>query len=420
MRLGRRDQVPPLFEQAAKVDPKDTRAWEHLAMSFFGAGRSTDAYALAKDLLDQDPTLLIPQGILAMKDPTKPGIIFEAVLQFLGEADFELAEAQMAFEGLGMPRVAFMFTVPLMAPPLRSIYSPSPMQHFYSCALALMTSSAPTAKKIEELLGDWSADKRFPSRIESVQVLELLKQSHPGDGRFALMRGNALANLGRISEATAEWESAIQKDPSLAQAHRNLGLYFWKEKKDLKRADAFYRRAIDLDPKGQTLYSELSSILSETPEEVVALLEKLGTDQFRLNELSERLAQAYNDLGEYPRTIAFLEKRVFSNWEARTTSRNLWVRALIERGKKAYEGGDLDAGLRDFEAALTYPRNLGVGRPAEPEEAEALYWCGMTYLKLGKAAEAKSAFEQGSLGDGGGETQKEYRMKCSEELLKQP
>ncbi len=416
MRLGRRQQVIPLFEKAAQVNPRDSRAWEHLAMAFFGAGRNSDAFALAKDLQSQDPTALIPRAILACEDPTLPREMFDEAFSFLGAPDFEFLEAQIAFEEMGMPRVAYLFAMPLMVDRYIQSFPTSPVQYFFAAAIALIGSSQQTAESLFEKLGDWKVDYVFPSRPETVPILEVIRKFRPDDGRIALLRGNVLANLGRISEATAEWEKAIQQRPDLAQAHRNLGLCYWKEKEDLSRAEAFYRRAIALRPSDQPLYAELSSLLSDQPEEVVELLTELGPENFRLNDLSEDLAAAYNKLGEYSKTIDFLGDTRFSNWESRKTSRNLWVKALMERGKKSYEEERFDEALQDFRMSLKYPRNLGVGRPAEPNESESYYWIGLTCRNLGKNEESKAAFVRGSAGNWGGESEEEFREQCRNEL----
>jgi len=416
MRLGRRQQVIPLFQKAAQLDSGDTRSLEHLTMAFFGAGMNTDAFALAKDLQREDPTSLVPRVILACEDPTLPRKMFDETFSFLGDAAFEYVESQLVFEEMGMPRVASLFSTPLMVGRYRTTGAISPIQYFYAAALALIGSSAHPAEALFQILGEWDTHLLFPSRMEAVSVFEIMSAFDRSDGRFSLLRGNALANLGRIGEATLEWGTALEKNPDLAQAHRNLGLYYWKDKEDLVRAEAFYRRAIALEPDDHPLYAELAEILNDKPEEVVSLLTELGPEGFQLNDLSEDLAAAYNDLGEYSKTIDFLGGTRFSNWENRTTSRNLWVRALIERGKKSLEAGETESALADFQLSLTYPKNLGVGRPVEPNEAEGWYWVGKALLQLDRIEEARAAFETGSTGDWGGESEKEFREKSKQEL----
>lgn len=53
--------------------------------------------------------------------------------------------------------------------------------------------------------------------------------------------------------------------------------------------------------------------------------------------------------------------------------RGLWVDCLTGRAGKRAESGDHKAALTDLELALTYPRNLGVGKRSRDSDAR-LYW----------------------------------------------
>jgi len=53
-----------------------------------------------------------------------------------------------------------------------------------------------------------------------------------------------------------------------------------------------------------------------------------------------------------------------------------------------------------------------VGRPAEVEETERRYWLGNAFEKLDRHEEAVTHWMLGSYGEGGSETEQEYRKKC--------
>jgi predicted negative regulator of RcsB-dependent stress response len=72
--------------------------------------------------------------------------------------------------------------------------------------------------------------------------------------------------------------------------------------------------------------------------------------------------------------------------------------------------------LQDFEAALTYPENIGVGRSNKPREAPAQYWRGKALQALGRSEQARAAWKQGAaLPESSGE-QNEYRELCQKAL----
>lgn len=416
MRLGRREQVIPLFETAVENNHRDQRAADHLVMALFGAGRNEEAFSLARERMFEDPTNLIPRVILNFNDPQQPRNFFQETYRFLGEHAFEYIEVQEVFRSLGMPKVAFLFANPLMVDPFGGALEYSPLQHFHSALIVLEMQQVQAAAGLIRRLGEWDAEGVFPSRLESIAALNSVWTLLKDDGRIALLMGNILADKGRLKEASDQWTEAVRLSPTLAQGHRNLGLYHWKETKDLERAEAFYRRAIALEPKDQTLHAELAEILADRPADVVALISSIGLDRIKRNDLRESLAKAFNDLGEYTKTVDFLNSQVFSNWESRQTSRNLWVQALIARGKTSLEADRAEAALADFETALTYPEHLGVGRPAEPTEAEAQYWRGKALQKLERLDEAKEAWMLGAEGVEGSGAQSEFREKCTAEL----
>jgi hypothetical protein len=72
--------------------------------------------------------------------------------------------------------------------------------------------------------------------------------------------------------------------------------------------------------------------------------------------------------------------------------------------------------LEDFEAALTYPENIGVGRSNKPQEALGQYWRGKALEGLGRLEDARSAWKQGAAGHEGSEGQNKYRELCKKAL----
>jgi len=72
--------------------------------------------------------------------------------------------------------------------------------------------------------------------------------------------------------------------------------------------------------------------------------------------------------------------------------------------------------LEDFDAALTYPENIGVGRSNKPQETPAQYWRGRALEALGRLEDARSAWKQGAAGHEGSEGQNKYRELCKKAL----
>ena len=184
-------------------------------------------------------------------------------------------------------------------------------------------------------------------------------------------------------------------------AFRNLGLYAWAAENDLTKAERLYRKAITARPKDQTLYRDLADILlvANKRPEATKILETTQFEKTRRADVTIMLAQAYLDEQRYDDAIDLLETTpYFVNWEGQTITWNIFNKAHLERGKKRFENKEFKAALQDFEAALTYPENIGVGRSNKPQEALTQYWRGKALQALGRVNEARSAWTEGAAG----------------------
>jgi tetratricopeptide (TPR) repeat protein len=227
-----------------------------------------------------------------------------------------------------------------------------------------------------------------------------------------------LADLGRIDEAVAQWRAAAELDAQLSIAWRNLGLSAVADG-DLAEAGSLYRRAIAARPADQTLYRDLAGILiaAERRDEAISLLETMPREGSRRAEITVLLAESYVAEERYADCIELLESTPdFVNWEGQDVTWRLFNKAHVERGRQRYARGDYQKALQDFEAALTYPENLNVGRSNKPLEAPAEYWRGKALAALDRVDAARAAWRRGAAGADVAGPQNEYRQKCRQAL----
>ncbi len=90
--------------------------------------------------------------------------------------------------------------------------------------------------------------------------------------------------------------------------------------------------------------------------------------------------------------------------------------ALVKRGQERFEKQDFKAALGDFEAALTYPEDLCVGRSEWAEEAAAQYWKGKCLEALDRLDEARTSWQKGADGAEGSADQNRYRKMCADAI----
>ena len=425
-RMGEMGRATEMFEEALKRNARDTRAHEHLILSVL-SGRDMDmqrAQQVAKECLEIDPLALLPR-LVAAYDPLEvdrkgASRWFQDVFDYVGEKDFSGLEASLLWTEMGAdsPLSSFLFFLSSG----ESMKSGEPVQNpvfgYYWLYFHRLHPRQGMLMDRFSGIGSLPVDYVLPSRTEAVEVFRYAIERNPVDAHAHLHLGNVLAGLGRLEEAVPHWEKAAEVKPALSVAQRNLGLYAWKKEGNLRKAEDRYRRAIEARPSDDTLYRDLARILIESGSrfEAIELLEEYDLKKLKRIDFVEILAQAYVDEKRYDDALTLLGTTKFSNWEARTVSRNTFVQAHMERGKLRMEEKAYEDALEDFRASLTYPEHLGVGRPAHPEEAEQYYWIGRALQGLGRSEEAREAFGKGADGEGGSENEKAYREKCREAL----
>jgi tetratricopeptide (TPR) repeat protein len=418
MRLADRRKAVEVFSKAVRTDSTDGRARDHLAIALLSVGNREAAFDHARRRVAEDPTDPVPRALLALEDDAAMQAFVQHARDSLGEPEFSMIETSLAFAELGLAEAAARLLLASCVedvPPAEL----SPLVLYYLAYYASLGENAETVKTCLERAAVIDRDLVFASRPQAVDVLRFAVQNNAGDARAHLHLGNLYANLGRLDEAVACWGEAARLNPKLSMAPRNLGLYWATSGGDLPKAAAFSRTAIAARGADQTLHRDLAEILigdGKRPE-AIRLLETMPHEGLRRADILVMLAKAYVDEGEYGPAIGLLESTpYFVNWEGQDVTWSLFNKAHVARGQARFEKKDYAAALEDFQAALTYPDNLGVGRSNKPEEAAAQYWRGKTLEALGRAQEARAAWTAGAALAKGSDTQNEHRKLCGEAL----
>ncbi len=418
MRLADHSKAVEAFEMAVRLNPTDTKAKNHLLLALYTGANTSSAYRHAQERTTRNPTDLVPKATLALQNKRELDRFVREARDFVGEDDFEMLETALVFAELGLAKEAarLLKAVCVEAVP-QAQRSPIPL--YYLAYFASLNKDEAMAKSCLNQAGKTYRDFVFPSRPETIEVLVYAVEKNPDDAYAHLHLGNLYGHLGRLDEAVRHWRKAARLDTSLSIAFRNLGLYAWAVENDLAKAEQLYRKAIAARPKDQTLYRDLADILlaaNKRPEAIKAL-ESTPFEKLRRADVIIMLAQAYLDEQRYADAIDLLESTpYFVNWEGQTITWDIFNKAHIGRGRKRLENNNFEAALQDFEAALTYPDNIGVGRSDKPQEAPAQYWRGRALEALGRLEDARSAFKQGAAGPLGSAEQNKYRELCKEAL----
>ena len=384
---------------------------------------------MTRDIDRLRPTDLVSRSVAALRDAGAMRRLAEQTRTCLGEREFEILETSLVLAEVGLVKEAARIVRAVLVDGVADAER-TPLPLYYLAYFSARQGDQPATRAYLQRAAKIDKDFVFASRPEEVEILKFAVETNPGDANAHLHLGNLDANLGRLDEAAGEWQRAADLKPLLAMAQRNLGLLAWA-KADLAKAELCYRKAVAARPSDQTLFRDLGEILIAAGKrpEAIRLMETMPARGMRRAEITVNLAQAYADEKRYDDAVKLLESTpYFVNWEGQDVTWRLFSKAHVERGRERFEKEDFSAALVDFEAALTYPANLNVGRSNRSRVAAAQYWRGKALEALGRRAEAVSAWKEGAAGSDGGsqgtksgegsDEQDQYRERCRQALEK--
>jgi tetratricopeptide (TPR) repeat protein len=417
MRLGQHEKAKQAFQEAVSSNPEDVSAKNHLMLAAFAANNNTFALELANQRIANNPTDIVPRAVSALQNNISMEDFIQNVKSFAGEEEFEMLETSLLFADLGL----FAEAEKLLQVYVESLpgEDQSPLPIYYLAYFAHLSDQKNKASDYSNKASEIVKDFVFESRREAVPILKFVLKQNPDDANAHVHIGNLYANLGRLDEAVNSWEKATDLNSSQSVPYRNLGVYYWIVKSNFKKAKVYFEKAIKIRPSDQTLYRDLAEILiaKKKPKQAIKILESTPYKKLKRADIIIMLAQTYSNEKQYDKTINLLESTpYFVNWEGQMITWDLFNRAHIERGKQRYDENKLSLALSDFESALTYPENIGVGRSDKPREAPAFYWKGKTLISLDQTQKAIAAWKSGAEGIEGEEEQNIYRDKCQQML----
>lgn len=118
-----------------------------------------------------------------------------------------------------------------------------------------------------------------------------------------------LTQAGKHDEAIAAYQEFITKNPSVAEAHYNLG-YVYTQKKDWTNAEAAYKKAIEVKPSYSDAYSALARMYQESgqPQKGLEVMAKAAADNAGDAKTQFNLGVQYVNAGKSEEAIAAFQK----------------------------------------------------------------------------------------------------------------
>jgi tetratricopeptide (TPR) repeat protein/acylphosphatase len=207
--------------------------------------------------------------------------------------------------------------------------------------------------------------------------------------------GNMLCARGRTDEAIEAWRKARDAGIRDHAPCRNLALAYWQRKDDVQIAYRFMNEASEVCPsdadtlRDLDILAELAQAYGDRPAIAERILRHAPNDSACL----ERAIRVYLEIGRLDEAVELLTTKQFFVAELAYQTRILYVRALLTRGTKLFLNGRCEEAASDFRQATEYPANLGASRFHDSSDAQAFYLLGLSLERLGRALEAKKAWE---------------------------
>nr|MQY77714.1 tetratricopeptide repeat protein [Bacteroidota bacterium] len=241
-----------------------------------------------------------------------------------------------------------------------------------------------------------STDYCFPFRLESLNVYKTaLTYNNNEDSRAYYYMGNLLFDK-QPEKAIQMWEKAVELEPGLAIAHRNLGWGYQYQLNDVDKAIASYKKAIMNDRTQSRYYFELDQLYERRGDSIEKRLKILTDNHKYVAQRQDALIREILVLvlaGEYGRAINLLDSRYFYRQEGSDELHDIHVNAHLLKGKLHLANGNPEAALNDFLLADTYPENQLIGRISTyPGNPQIYYYTGLAYEAKGDLAAAKDFY----------------------------
>ncbi len=268
------------------------------------------------------------------------------------------------------------------------------MQAYLAGYLNLKLQNEVDARRWFEKAAQANLDYVFPSRLEEIWALEAALIQNPRDHHAMYFLGNYYYAHERYQAAIHLWEAALEGLPTYDVLLRNLGLAYWQREKNPSKAITTLEQALEINPKNYDLYLHLDDLYKaeKLNDKRARLLEKIQGLEEPREDVRKRKVAVLVDLGRFKEALQILTGEKFVPLEMDQSFHDLYARAWLQKADSDLKANRAEEAVIDYQKALAYPENLGVGQPTAAAQAEILYRLGCAHESLGQYQEALAAW----------------------------
>jgi len=270
--------------------------------------------------------------------------------------------------------------------------------------LASLRKGAVSDREYRQLLAQardgFGHQVRFPNTLNEVQMLSQLQECVFAQYLLACFH----YSKRNYSQAVALWQQCVEREPTFADAWRNLGIYAFNKLQQHDVALAHLQQAFALQPDDARLLFELDQLnkrLGTAPAQRLAMLEQHLPVVARRDDLTAELLSLYNQCDRLSDAQRILQQREFHPWEG--GEGKVTGQYLINLQRLAFQvlqQGAPQQAQHLLQSALHYPQNLGEGRLAGQSDNDIYYWLGICAARQGQLEAAATNWQQACAGHG--------------------
>jgi tetratricopeptide (TPR) repeat protein len=389
MRQGDWQAAVRSFQQACELDSTSITATTLHALALRHSGQSKLALQEFRAILGRDPlNLMVLREIAALADEKSPPFGEKLPRLLADDRQYHL-DLAVNYLQAGLPKEALA----VLDEAARDWSYP--MLDYLAGYLLLKLGQSDKALARYHLAAAAGPDFVFPSRIEEALALQDVIRQAPEDYKARYYLGNFYYAHERYPEAITLWEDALAYMDSYDVLYRNLGLAYWQRQGDHARAIATFEKSLACNPKNQDIYLHLDELykLTGMTDQRRELLARIRAIKDLREDVRKRSITMMVELGRFDEALSCLLSEEYVPLEMDQSFHETYVNALLQRAEVSLAAGRIEQAILDYQKALVFPKNLGVGRPTTSAQAEVYYRLGCACERAGRFQGAIDAWK---------------------------
>ncbi|MBE3111407.1 MAG: hypothetical protein IMZ46_13040, partial [Acidobacteria bacterium] len=252
----------------------------------------------------------------------------------------------------------------------------------YTLSYLLRDSSPSESAAWLEKASAMSPNLVFPFREEEIAVFSWAMAARPADWKPKYYLALILWGKGRLEETRDLFEMCENAD--FAPFYIARGSFF--EKQDPARANADYKKAIELDAgswRARHILVAYQLRLGQKTE-ALAAARQAAVDFPAEVPLQIDLAETLLTVGQPAEAAAVLDAVAALPYEGASDIYGLYVRAHVAIGIAAMQKAAWPAAVEALEKSKLYPEKLGTGAPFHPDSRMQDYLIALCFDRMGE------------------------------------